>query len=78
LGNTGPVTIGRPLRGYTLQNLDKQQRSVSRGNSGEVDAVDLAREYLNYLELTCKAFLSAESVDGGQYDMSRCDLFLTR
>ncbi len=54
-----PVTIGRPLRGYTMHILDEQQRPVPRGEAGElyIGGVGLARGYLNQPELTQKQFV---------------------
>lgn len=54
-----PVTIGRPLAGYTTWILDEKMQPVSAGGEGElyIGGVGVARGYFNRAELTQKHFV---------------------
>ena len=62
-----PVTIGKPLCGYTTHILDEQMRPVAAGESGElyIGGVGVARGYFNRPELTDKHFVSHTPRAGG-------------
>ncbi len=57
-----PVTIGRPLNGYSLKILDAEGRPVEAGEKGElyIGGVTLAQGYLKQPELTDRAFIHHE------------------
>ncbi len=54
-----PVTIGKPLKGYTTYILDKNMRPVADGVPGElyIGGIGVARGYLNQPELTESHFI---------------------
>ncbi len=54
-----PVTIGRPLPGYTVALLDEQLRPVAPGEVGElhIGGPAVARGYVNRPELTAEKFI---------------------
>jgi non-ribosomal peptide synthetase-like protein len=62
-----PVTIGKPLPGYTTCILDEKRRPVSPGEAGElyIGGVGVARGYLNQPELTKKHFVPHDHHDNG-------------
>jgi non-ribosomal peptide synthetase-like protein len=55
-----PITIGRPLRGYTTLVLSPEMDPVPLGEAGElyIGGVGVARGYLSEPELTAKQFVS--------------------
>jgi non-ribosomal peptide synthetase-like protein len=55
---TGPITIGRPLRGHRAQVLDDQLRALPPGEVGElcIAGPGLARGYLGRPDLTAERF----------------------
>ena len=55
-----PVTIGRPLPGYTTFILDEKRRPVPPGEAGElyIGGIGVARGYLNQPELTERHFIT--------------------
>lgn len=55
-----PVTIGKPLKGYTTHILDERMQPVAPGTSGElyIGGVGIARGYFGQPELTRKQFVS--------------------
>lgn len=57
-----PVTIGRPLDGYTVAILDEDLRPVSEGSAGELclAGIGLARGYLGRPELTAERFVTIQ------------------
>lgn len=61
------VTIGRPLRNYSVRILDDQMRPVTSGETGELylGGIGLARGYLERPELTKEKFvwLASEAVE---------------
>ncbi|WP_197172349.1 Pls/PosA family non-ribosomal peptide synthetase [Novipirellula aureliae] len=62
-----PVTIGRPLPGYTIRILDEKMQPVPIGSDGElyIGGVGVARGYFNQPELTQKHFISySEQANG--------------
>lgn len=56
-----PITIGRPLPGYTTFILDADLRAVSPGVKGElyIGGIGVARGYLNQPELTARQFVTS-------------------
>lgn len=54
-----PITIGKPLSGYTTYILDKHMNPVKKGELGElfIGGTGVARGYLNQKDLTKKHFL---------------------
>jgi non-ribosomal peptide synthetase-like protein len=54
-----PVTIGKPLPGYTVHVLDDQMRPVAPGETGElyIGGDSIARGYLHRPELTAERFI---------------------
>jgi non-ribosomal peptide synthetase-like protein len=54
-----PITIGRPLEGYTTFVLDSEMRRVAPGGKGElyIGGPGIARGYLNQPELTARSFV---------------------
>jgi non-ribosomal peptide synthetase-like protein len=54
-----PITIGRPLAGYTAFVLDAEMRRVPAGEQGElyIGGPGVARGYLNQPELTARSFV---------------------
>ncbi len=54
-----PVTIGRPMAGYTVHLLDEKLRPVASGEEGEIciGGPGVARGYLNRPELTADRFV---------------------
>jgi iturin family lipopeptide synthetase B len=62
----GPVYIGKPIRGMQIYILDKEQRLMPGGVSGEIciGGIGLARGYLNGEELTAERFAANPYRDG--------------
>jgi non-ribosomal peptide synthetase-like protein len=54
-----PVTIGRPLRGYSIHVLDAELQPVPAGEKGElfIGGPGLSRGYLNQPDLTARSFI---------------------
>ncbi|MBI4403359.1 MAG: amino acid adenylation domain-containing protein [Deltaproteobacteria bacterium] len=69
----GPVTIGRPLRGYEIHILNENLKPVSYGEKGElfVGGSTLARGYLKQPELTSERFLTVQLAGVGQRRLYR-------
>jgi non-ribosomal peptide synthetase-like protein len=58
-----PVTIGRPLPGYTVRILDEKLRPVADGESGEISigGAGVAVGYMNRPDLTASKFIETPS-----------------
>ncbi|MGE3711495.1 MAG: Pls/PosA family non-ribosomal peptide synthetase [Hyphomicrobiaceae bacterium] len=67
-----PVTIGRPLTGYSIHILDEEMHPVPAGQNGElfISGPSLSRGYLNQPDVTARSFVDwvdpskARSSDG--------------
>jgi non-ribosomal peptide synthetase-like protein len=60
-----PITIGRPIKGYSTFVLDNEMRPVPRGAEGElyVGGVGVSRGYLKQVDLTARHFVPSP-IDG--------------
>ncbi len=54
-----PVTIGKPLEGYSIVILDEKNKALKKGEIGEIaiGGIGLARGYINREDLTKKVFI---------------------
>lgn len=54
-----PVTIGKPLEGYSIVILDEENNALEKGEIGEIaiGGMGLARGYINREDLTKKVFI---------------------
>ncbi|AZZ97455.1 non-ribosomal peptide synthetase [Pseudoalteromonas sp. R3] len=89
-GETGAVTIGKPIENVTMLLLDSQMQAVPPGVPGELYVTGdcLARGYLNRDDLTDEAFISHDykgqtlrlyrTKDLAKYDPSGKIIFLGR
>ncbi len=61
-----PITIGKPLPGYSLHILDEHLNPVNDGESGElcIGGMGLARGYVNRPELTAQKFIDHPNQTG--------------
>jgi non-ribosomal peptide synthetase-like protein len=71
-----PVTIGKPLPGYSTHVLDEQCRPVTPGECGElyIGGDSVARGYLNRPELNAERFIADPFSTGDARLYRTCDL----
>jgi len=68
-----PVTIGRPIDGYTVHLLDESLQPVAVGEPGElcIGGLGVARGYLNRPELEQTKFMVVDGLAGGPQRLYR-------